>query len=112
MLERALSTIQPPRSVQLADCASRRAVLFGVTAAIHSSEDYPRTRAWASAFAQAGFEGVRYLVSHDPAQRLVGIGLFQCAGVKDWPIVETRPIPEDLVFAAQNHFGITVVPRP
>ena len=39
---------------------------------------------------QEGFAGVRYLIRHDPAQKLLGIALFSNAGVgesDDWPIV-------------------------
>lgn len=109
---RRLSTLHAPADVTLADCTSPRAREFGLTAAVHSSEDYEATREWADAFAQAGFGGVRYLVSQDPAQRSVGVALFGPAGAAGWPVAATEPIRRSLVRAAHKHFGIIVLPTP
>jgi hypothetical protein len=96
----------------LADCMSRLARAFGITAAIHSGEDYDRTQAWAAAFAPAGFDGVRYLVSHDPAQGYVGVALFGPAGAADWPVASTAPIDHELIREARWQFGIRVLRTP
>lgn len=96
----------------LADCTSRRARAFGITAAIHSSPGYALTQAWATALARAGFDGVRYLVSHDPAQRYVGIALFGPAGTSDWPVAETAPLGAELLGTVRRRFGIGIMRTP
>ena len=106
---RRLSTLHVQHPVILADCAARRARAFGITAAIHSGQDYELTQAWAAALAAAGFGGVRYLVSHDPAQRYVGVALFGPAGAAAWPVASTAPIEADLILQARRRFGIRVV---
>ena len=67
---RRLSTLSVPTAMVLADCTDQRGLAFGITAEIHSSVDRALTHAWAAAFAQTGFDGIRYLVRHDPAQQL------------------------------------------
>lgn len=113
---RALSEIRLPRPLRLADCAARKARMFGVTAAIHSTPDFALTRAWAAAFAAAGFDGVRYLVSHDPAQRLAGHALFGDAGeaadAARWPAGEPGEIGPGLLRQVRQLFGLLVVPAP
>lgn len=109
---RCLTVVRPRKRLTLADCTARPARSFGVTAAIHSSENYALTQAWAAAFARAGFDGVRYLLSHDPAQRLVGVALFGPEGVADWPRGRYRAIEEDRLERAERLFGIRVLPEP
>ncbi len=109
---RRVSTLHAPRPFVLADCTSRRARAFGITAAIHSGEDYTRTQAWAAALAAAGFDGVRYLLSHDPAQRSVGVALFGPAGLAQWPVEATGPVDSTVILRARREFGIRVVPTP
>ena len=70
------------------------------------------TQRWASAFAEAGFGGIRYLVSHDPARRLVGIGLFGPAASPDWPAGDSAQLGADLLTIARRRFGILVLPAP
>lgn len=108
--KRVLSTLHVSEDVALADCTESRARAFGVTAAIHASENYERTQEWARAFAEADLGGVRYLVSHDPAQRLVGVALFGSAGAQDRPVAATGPIESDVIVAARERFGILVLP--
>lgn len=117
---RALSRIARPRPLRLVDATARRARVFGVTGALHSSPDYDLTRAWAAAFAGAGFDGVRYLVSHDPAQELVGYALFgerseaggPPADPERWPPGEAGEIVFDLLHRARRELGLLAVPAP
>jgi hypothetical protein len=117
---RALSRIALPRALRLADATARRARVFGVTGALHSSPDYGLTRAWAAAFAGAGFDGVRYLVSHDPAQQLVGYALFgdrsEAGGAPPdegaWPPGEAGEIGFDLLRRARLELGLHAFPAP
>lgn len=112
LFARRVSVIHVPAPVRLADCTAPAAASFGITAAIHSTEDYVKTQTWAGALAAAGFGGVRYLVSHDPAQRNVGIALFGPAGAAGLPIHSTDVIGPGLISAAERIFGYRVIPIP
>lgn len=109
---RTLSTLHVPKRLVLADCTSERARSFGVTAAIHSSEEYGRTQEWADAFARAGFDGIRYLISHDPRQRLIGIAVFGPAGARAWPAPGPVAIPVRVLREAGRRFGVRALPVP
>jgi hypothetical protein len=78
---RRLLRFELPEDRRLADCTAERARLFGITAEIHSTPRYEETQAWADAFARAGFQGIRYLLRHDPAQRLNWSGSFRIDGI-------------------------------
>lgn len=106
---RRLSTLAASRDLVVADCTSRRARGFGITAAIHSTPDYGMTQAWAAAFAAAGLDGVRYLASHDPAQRLIGYALFGSAGAaggRGWTVERSEPLSPALLREARETFGL------
>jgi hypothetical protein len=107
---RRLSTLRVPEPMLLADCTARAARRLGVTGAIHTTPDYRLTQAWAAALHQAGFAGFRYLVSHDPAQRLIGVALFGPAGRTAWPVLTTVRIDDELIDVATREFGIRVIP--
>lgn len=115
VLGRALFSVALGRDLRLADLTSRRALEHGVTATVGASEDYAPSQAFAAAALEAGFAGVRYLVRHDPAQKLYGVALFAPAGVPDdalWPEGEDRPIPGALVQRAISAFRYRVLPAP
>ncbi|MGB2875433.1 MAG: RES family NAD+ phosphorylase [Gaiellaceae bacterium] len=109
---RLVATLSVPRRSTVADCTVARARRFGITGAIHSQPDYELTRAWAEAFAQAGFDGVRYFLSHDPAQRELGVALFGRAGEHDLPVRATGQIDPVVLEEAQRRFGLIVAPTP
>ncbi len=109
---RKLSRLRLPRLAVVADCTRAAARAFGITAALHASESYALTQRWARAFAAAGFAGIRYRVSHDPAQRLLGIALFGPRGRASWPVAGTGPIPASLCDEAERRFGLRVLPPP
>jgi hypothetical protein len=112
--ERRLSAVFVRRQLLLADASRRLARGFGVTAGLHSSRDYALTQRWAAALAKAGFQGVRYLLSHDPSQGLIGIALFGTRGSpaprSGWRIASTAPLSADLLNRAFERFGIRVLP--
>ena len=66
----------------------------------------------AEAFAAAGFGGIRYRVSHDPAQRELGVVLFGDAGAQSLPVRRTEAIPASVIEAARRRFGLIVAPTP
>jgi hypothetical protein len=104
-----VSRMRIGRELRLADFADARACGFGVTAEIHSSPDYALTQRWARAAHRAGFDGVHYLVRHDPSQRLSAVALFGPAGERrDWPPPSTQPLSAALLDEAQERLGVTV----
>jgi RES domain len=112
--DRVLARVRLGWDARLADLTSRRALQFGVTATLGAGEDYTESHKFAVRAAGSGFAGVRYLVCHDPAQKLYGIALFgepgdrAPAGGK----VDDRPIPQKLVEEAQTTFAYRVLPTP
>lgn len=108
---RLMLDFQLPRDISVADCTSQQARAWGITAEIHSTPRYEQTQAWADAFAQAGFEGVRYLLRHDPAQRLAGVVLFGPAGSSpELPSDPGEPIGTAVIEEVRRRFGIDVGP--
>lgn len=97
---------------RLAYCIAPAARSFGVTAAIHSTPDYALTQRWAAAFRKANFDGILYLLSHDPSAAFTGIALFGPDEGKPLEIDADGPIEEKLIVAVQETFGIIVVPTP
>jgi hypothetical protein len=109
---RSLSSLVPSTRARLADCTVSAARKFGITGAIHTQPDYTVPHAWAEAFAAFGFGGIRYRVSHDPAQRELGVVLFGDAGEQSLPVRRTEPIPASVIEAARQRFGLIVAPTP
>lgn len=111
---RRLSRVALPRPLRLADCTASRSRLFGVTGAIHSTPHYDRTHAWAAGFASAGFDGVHYKLSQDPAQELSGFALFGSAGEpvepELWPAGTGERIAGPVLREARDRVGILVLP--
>jgi hypothetical protein len=111
---RALLTVRLGRDLRLADLTSRRALGFGVTASLGANEEYDASQDFAARAADAGFDGIRYLVRHDPSQRLYGVALFAPAGAAgdQWPAGADHDIPDELVAEAARAFGYRVLPTP
>ena len=105
---RSLTTLEPTSELRLADCTSPEARRFGVTAAIHSTLDYALTQHWALAFADGGFDGVYYLLSHDPSASERGVAIF----AELIRSIVSAPVPDDVVADVQRRFGLLVVPAP
>lgn len=100
------------RLLVLADCTNAEARRFGITAAIHSTPDYALTQRWATAFRRDGFDGIVYLISHDPSAVTRGFAIFGFSGGGLLEIEADEQIEEALIVSAQETFGIIVVPAP
>jgi hypothetical protein len=114
--QRSLLAVALKRDLRLADITSRRALSFGITASLGAGEQYENSQAFAARALQDGFDGVRYLLRHDPAQKLHGLALFAQAGAPDpadprWP-AGSGAIPDALLSDAQRLFGYRVLPTP
>jgi hypothetical protein len=108
-----LTLTEPHRELVLADCTEPRARFWGITGEIHSSPSYQETQAWAEAFARSGFDGIRYLLRHDPSQRLAGIAVFGPAGPRpEYPVGRRQPIGDELILEVENRFGIRSLAPP
>lgn len=114
LLERSLTRVRTGRDLRLADLTSRRALQFGITTPT-SGDDYTASQQFAIQALDAGFDGIRYLARHDPAQRLYGIALFGPAATSTPPdsaTTDTAPIPDQLIQQATHRFGYRIVTRP
>jgi RES domain len=114
--ERSLLAVALKRDLRLADITARRALSFGVTASLGANEHYEESQTFAVLALENGFDGVRYFVRHDPAQKLYGLALFAQAGIpypgnRQWPI-DSGAIPNALVRDAERLFGYRVLPTP
>lgn len=112
---RSLFSVELERDLRLADLTSRRALGFGVTASLGANEQYDTSQAFARQALEAGFGGIRYLMRHDPAQRLYGVALFAEAGApanRLWPAGGDRELPDELIAEAARVFGYRVLPTP
>jgi hypothetical protein len=114
---RSLYSVRLARDLRLADVTSRRALGFGITASVSTGENYARSQAFAAQAVADGFDGVRYLVRHDPAQRLFGHALFGEPGASHGLIASggsasDEPIPDPLVEQARRVFGYRILPTP
>lgn len=114
--QRSLLAVALKRDLRLADITSRRALSFGITASLGADERYENSQAFAVQALQDGFDGVYYLLRHDPAQKLHGLALFAQAGAPDpedprWP-AGSWAIPDALISDAQHLFGYRVLPIP
>jgi len=112
--QRSLYKLRLGRDLKLADITSRRALQFGVTASLGANEDYAASHTFAAEALASGFDGIRYLVRHDPAQQLYGYALFSRAGSGAAPSAAAvdDSIPDRLVDEARRLFGYRVLPTP
>jgi RES domain len=109
---RALSQFDIQRNLRCADLTDRTVLGdFGVTAAHSTGADYGPAQELAANLYDAGFDGIRYRVRHDPAMLLEGVALFGEPGetAGRLPAPKTEVISENLV-AEGNAFHIRVVP--
>jgi hypothetical protein len=107
---RRLARIEVHRDLVLADPTEPRARFWGITGEIHSTHFYEQTQAWAETFANAGFDGIRYLLRHDPSQRQAGIALFgPREPLEKYPAGESHTIDRELILDVEKRFGIRVI---
>lgn len=116
VIARRLARVELGSDLRLADITSRRALRFDVTAEVGAGGDYDASQQLASDLVAAGFDGVRWWVRHDPAQRLVGVALFGPAGAPaptvSLPEAVSYALDSQLLEEARRKFGYRVLPRP
>lgn len=110
---RRLLSVELGRVLSLADVTSRRALQFGITAQLGAGSDTDASRDFAAEAVEAGYDGVRYWVRHDPRQKRYGYAIFDTAGESTtWPAAPSEPISDELVAAAVKIYGYRILPRP
>lgn len=106
---RELRTVRPPDpSARLAATTRRGAGRFGVTSELVTVVPYGRSRRWATALREQGFDGLRHELSHDQRARPSGISWFGTTGSSHHPDGAPTPITVDGLATA----GVTVLPPP
>ena len=110
--ERSLSELSPRRPLRLADLTNRKVLGgFGISGDISTGADYGPSQEWALGLFNAGFEGIYYVVRHDPSHIERSVAVFgNEESTADLFDVSTEPIPRDLVDEACREFGFTVWP--
>ncbi len=110
--ERRVRELRLPRAHAFADVADRGSVAFGVTGELHTVTPYALPQRWARAFADAGFDGVRYRLRHDPAASPDGLAVFGPAGEQAWARGRERRIGRAIVDRLRRECGVRVAPVP
>jgi hypothetical protein len=84
--DRELRHVDPPDpKARLAAVTRAKAAAFGLTTELATITPNELLRAWAAAFWQAGFAGIRHELRHDPRARPSGVSLFGPSGDARWP---------------------------
>jgi RES domain len=112
-----LAGLRLPRPFRLADATAEVALHFGVTlelsAGVRNGALYGHTQPWAEAFADAGFDGIRYRCRHDPSGSETAYALFGDAGERSWTLAQpgSTPIRQELWEHVSERFGLIVLPE-
>ena len=111
----ALSTVTLPEDLVAANTPVQRARAVGLTAEVHTTTAYGRTRRWAAALAAAGHRALIAIPRHDVTARLRTVTLFGRAGEhppKGWArATTTGPVPTPLI-DRMTDWGIRCLPVP
>jgi hypothetical protein len=110
--KRALSSLTSLGTFAIADLTDRTVLgLYKVTAAHSTGTDYEPAQKLAADLYDAGFDGIRYRVSHDPAMKLEAIAVFGEPGETPGRLSspKTSPIPRSLIVEGEA-FSIFVNP--
>lgn len=114
--ECVVSRLRLPEPREVADTQRGAAADFGLTRELESMVPYAVPQAWARAFDDAGFEGVRYGPRFTPGDSSA-VALFDVAGAADWP-VDADPVPAQQVpgaptpLSSPRRSDLTVVRPP
>lgn len=93
---RVVSTMEIPAAINLAKITGPGAFNFGISNELCSMPDYSVTRAWATAFHNAGFDGVWYWPRYSTAPKSRAIGVFGSAGEHEGDLGEQQSLTKIL----------------
>lgn len=80
-----VSRLQVPKGRWLANVCHDDAAAHGVTRELGTGAHYDRPQAWAAAFHDHGFSGLRYQTRFTTSPRPNAVALFGDAGQQEWP---------------------------
>ena len=110
---RALSRLTTDRALTLADLTDRSVLgTFRITASVSTGSDYEPSQQLSAELFDAGFDGIRYRVRHDPALAHEAVAMFGEPGQHEerFDEIKTSDIPEHLIEGGCCGFGITIIP--
>jgi len=110
--QQLVSKLELAHAIEVVDLTMRGGLAAGVTAALTAGASYDESQDVASRL-QDLVSGVRYRVSHDLAQELIGVALFGPRGPQPespFGSATTAPIGGDLIRVAEDAFGYRVLP--
>ena len=103
-------------ALRLANLLSRRAYLYGVTAAVSTQPDYVIPQQWAKVLLANGFSGVVGTCSHDPSSTALNVAVFGRAGTPrtqaGWRTTVARLETDPLLLAELASLGVHVATVP
>ena len=110
--QRSLSVIQTKRLLNIADTTDRTILgRFRLTAEIATGSDYKEPQWLSWKLYEAGFDGIKYRVRHDPKMELEALAVFGEPGEnrERFTIFNTEPIPNSHI-AEVAEFGFKTIP--
>lgn len=114
---RRLARTRAPQPLRLANLLVKAAHRFGLTTEIYTSADYSTPRRWATAFQQAGFQGIWGQARQDPTVKLRTLTLLDEAGTHppfgwEWELRTTEPAADGDLLREMAGWGYLVVDVP
>jgi hypothetical protein len=101
--QRGLWRLRYDAPFPLANLSSGRSSSFGVSDALAAMDSYEVPQAWAGAFGEAGFEGIRHRSLFDTREESRALAFFDEAGLHRWP--------KEFVYEGGNEENITALAR-
>lgn len=112
LTKRVMWRLKPSSTLRVADATDRLASRFGVTGEISTIVPYDQPQAWAVAFWEAGMDGIRYALRHDPAMT-GAVAIFGSAGEREgWPYADREVVGSRLTRRLEQELGVTVIDVP
>jgi hypothetical protein len=110
--QRELWRLRYDSAFPLAYLSSGRAFRFGVTNALAAMDSYEVPQAWAAAFSESGFEGIRYRSLFDTRDESRAVAFFDKAGSHLWPKESVYEGGNEKNIIALARINISVEQRP
>jgi hypothetical protein len=113
--------LQLPHAIDVADTGHEEAADWGAIRELGSlTGSYEKTRRWAEAFHEAGFEGLLYEPRFSSGADATALGVFGEAGAKSWPEGRRYSGQEAFALAGLEKFvvaipsskSVTLIPAP
>lgn len=114
--EKCVWSAELTSDIRIADLANIGARQFGVTLELFTITPYVLPQRWASEIRECGWEGIRYLLRHEPSGASKGIALFGPRGAQDSheaaALVAKVEFDEELLGKFTAETGVQVLETP